>query len=749
MPPTSGNDTLTGTTGNDTIDALGGNDSVIGDAGNDVLIGNTGDDTLRGGTGNDTLRGGTGNDSLDGGDGVADIAEYFDATGAVTIDLTTGTATGAAGSDLLAGLEWAWGGAFNDSIRGDSLSNYLAGRSGSDTLRGEGGDDFLAPDIVGDTTNDSLDGGSGFDRLELFYATLGLSVDLVAMRLFGMGTDTLVSVEGALGGAGNDTMVGDSIANYFWGRAGVDSLSGAAGADTLFGGLGNDLMFGGADNDQIWGDDGNNLAGGGADSLDGGLGDDSLNGEQGNDTLNGGDGFDVADFFGATAAVTVNLQSGLSTGGAGIDSLIGVEAAYGTSFGDSMTAQAGAYTYLWGREGNDTMIGGGVADDLWGGAGNDQLFGGNGDDFLAGEFGNDYLDGGPGTDYVAYALTFTTGVLVNMTAGWASAGSTDFDVFVNMEGAQLGAGNDTVYGSLNAEFFNGNDGNDQIYAGDGADTMGGGLGADTMFGEGGNDLIFTGAGADYISGGAGVDTVTMQNVTTQVVVSWSSLIMNTSSGYAFVTDAEVLRLGSGNDIVTTWNAGTPEIRGGLGNDWMADYASAGNSAGGGSNDRYFGEEGDDQLLGLEGNDLLDGGVGNDFMAGGLGADTLVGGAGFDWMAGGRNVAGTASDGAQDRFRFLAVTDSAGAQIDAVNDFQVGEDKIDLSAIDANTLVGGQQGFTIGAMQAGQAGRLQIDVFGSYSLVRGDVDGDGLADISILVFGFGTGPNLTASDFILV
>ncbi len=747
--PTTGNDTINGTTGNDSIDALSGNDSIFGDAGNDTLIGNAGDDTLRGGTGNDTLQGGAGNDSLDGGDGAADLAEYGDVVGAVTVDLTTGTASGAAGSDLLTAIEWVWSGASNDSLRGDSLSNYLAGRGGADTLRGEGGDDFLAPDLPTATANDLIDGGPGFDRLELFNATTSLTVDLSQNRLFGYGTDTLVSVEGALGGAANDTMIGDSIGNYFWGRTGVDNLSGAAGADTLFGGGGNDLLFGGTENDQLWGDDGNFAAGGGADSLDGGDGDDVLYGEQGNDTLNGGAGFDIAEFFAATAGVTVNLTTGVATGGAGVDSLIAVEAVYGSANPDSMTGQAGVYTYLWGRDGADTLIGGGVGDDLWGGAGNDQLFGGNGDDQLGGELGADYLDGGPGNDLLMFGLATTQGVLINMTAGWSSAGAGDFDTFVNIEGAELSTFNDTVYGSANAEFFNGNEGLDQIYAGGGADTMGGGLGADTLFGEGGNDLIFTGAGADYISGGAGVDTVTMQNVTTQVVVSWSSLIMNTSSGYAFVADAEVLRLGSGNDIVTTWNTATPEIRGGLGNDWMADYASAGNSAGGGSNDRYFGEEGDDQLLGLEGNDLLDGGVGNDFMAGGLGTDTLIGGAGFDWMAGGRNVAGTASDGAQDRFRFLATTDSTGAQIDAVNDFQVGEDKIDLSAIDANTLVGGQQAFTIGTMQSGVAGRLQIDVFGSYSLVRGDVNGDGLADISILVFGFGTGPNLTSGDFILV
>ena len=57
---------------------------------------------------------------------------------------------------------------------------------------------------------------------------------------------------------------------------------------------------------------------------------------------------------------------------------------------------------------------------------------------------------------------------------------------------------------------------------------------------------------------------------------------------------------------------------------------------------------------------------------------------------------------------------------------------------------------IGALVAGQAGRLQIalEAGGSptWALVQGDVDGDGVSDFDILVFGNVAG--LTGSDFVL-
>lgn len=51
-------------------------------------------------------------------------------------------------------------------------------------------------------------------------------------------------IENALGGAGGDTLTGNSAANYLAGGAGNDTLSGAAGNDTLAGGTGADRFAG-------------------------------------------------------------------------------------------------------------------------------------------------------------------------------------------------------------------------------------------------------------------------------------------------------------------------------------------------------------------------------------------------------------------------------------------------------------------------------------------------------------------------
>jgi Ca2+-binding RTX toxin-like protein len=62
-----GDDSLNGGTGNDDLQGGLGNDSLWGDAGNDSLWGGLGDDYLEGEEGDDGLSGGLGNDYLDGG----------------------------------------------------------------------------------------------------------------------------------------------------------------------------------------------------------------------------------------------------------------------------------------------------------------------------------------------------------------------------------------------------------------------------------------------------------------------------------------------------------------------------------------------------------------------------------------------------------------------------------------------------------------------------------------------------------
>jgi serralysin len=106
------------------------------------------------------------------------------------------------------------------------------------------------------------------------------------------------------------------------------------------------------------------------------------------------------------------------------------------------------------------------------------------------------------------------------------------------------------------------------------------------------------------------------------------------------------------------------------------------------------------------------------MRGGRGADLLTGGAG------------------RDNFRFESVNDSnTDTGVDTIQDFESLVDRIDLVAIDANTKVTGDQAFTfIGAGNAftGKAGELRVVQTDNGWFVEGDVNGDGLADLTIRV-----------------
>ncbi|MBO1352005.1 MAG: putative Ig domain-containing protein [Hormoscilla sp. GUM202] len=97
------------------------------------------------------------------------------------------------------------------------------------------------------------------------------------------------------GGAGDNSLEGESEDDRIYGNGGNDSLTGYAGDDilyggsendTLIGGNGNDTLYGGSENDSLIGDAGNDI-------LNGGDGIDTLIGGAGNDTLNGGDGIDT------------------------------------------------------------------------------------------------------------------------------------------------------------------------------------------------------------------------------------------------------------------------------------------------------------------------------------------------------------------------------------------------------------------------------------------------------------------------
>jgi glucose/arabinose dehydrogenase len=101
---------------------------------------------------------------------------------------------------------------------------------------------------------------------------------------------------------------------------------------------------------------------GGNDMLFGGSGNDTLEGGPGADTLIGGPGMDTADYSASAAAVSVNLFTGLGSGGdAQGDILGGIENIVGSAFNDTLTGDNGGNALNGGR-GNDTLTGGPGAD---------------------------------------------------------------------------------------------------------------------------------------------------------------------------------------------------------------------------------------------------------------------------------------------------------------------------------------------------------------------------------------------------
>lgn len=251
-------------------------------------------------------------------------------------------------------------------------------------------------------------------------------------------------IENAVGGDGNDTIVGSSYANNLYGGLGNDSISGGAGHDTLNGSTGNDTMQGGAGSDTFYvngsgdrisdtstaasdvdtvvsavnwtlatgferltlsgtagttgtGNSAANLLTGntGANRLTGGAGNDTLNGGAGNDTLDGGAGSDRYD---VDATGDVVADSGTAAGdrdsvfssvtwtlGSTLENLTlgGSSALRGTgnALGNALTGN-GAANLLSGVAGNDTLVGGAGNDTLYGGAGIDRITGGTGSDVV-------------------------------------------------------------------------------------------------------------------------------------------------------------------------------------------------------------------------------------------------------------------------------------------------------------------------------------------------------------------------------
>jgi Ca2+-binding RTX toxin-like protein len=186
-------------------------DNLTGDAKNNIFYGYGGNDTLNGGDGNDTLIGGIGNDTLIGGNG-NDFAYYYTVTGAVTVNLATGTASdGEGGTDTLSQIENVQGSnTASDNLTGNTGVNVLYGYGGADILTGGLGNDLLyvGSDTVKDTVN--YTSGDGVDTVYNFVRGTGGDLlkftGITAIDVQASGSNTLFKLgDGVTGNSGFGT----------------------------------------------------------------------------------------------------------------------------------------------------------------------------------------------------------------------------------------------------------------------------------------------------------------------------------------------------------------------------------------------------------------------------------------------------------------------------------------------------------------------------------------------------------------
>jgi len=377
----------------------------------------------------------------------------------------------------------------------------IAGEGGRRTLiDSDGGTDWInAAAIASDVTISLKQGG-----VTSFGGT----------RAFTIGTGT--QIENAVSGDGNDTLLGNGLANELHGMRGNDSLFGDAGSDVLFGG---------------WGDD----------RLDGGSGADVLRGEQGNDTYivdNRGDvviedpnqGTDTVyaaiDYTLGSHVEKLYLTGAARSGtGNGLDNDL-----YGTGGDDSLYGLDGN-DLLRGWEGNDRLYGGSGNDTLFGGAGADRLDGGRGDDVLRGEAGNDtYVVDSRGDQVIELSGDGIDTVLA----------SVDYRLAANVEDLTL---------SGSAYSGTGNALNNVIRGSAGANALSGEAGNDTLIGGAGDDILTGGSGSDrfVFADGFGKDTIRDFGRGDTI-----DLAAYTLDGAPIVTDVgsdTLIDLGDGNTIL--------------------------------------------------------------------------------------------------------------------------------------------------------------------------------------------------------
>jgi hypothetical protein len=508
-----------------------------------------------------------------------------------------------------------------------------------------------------------------------------------------------------------------------------------------------------------------------------------LNNNHGVDSDPEGDNFQVTAVQGGTVGVPFALASGAiltvnadgsysydpnhkfdkltdNTSGAVNTSQVGDTFTYTVTGGSTATVivtvngVAGPGDWLMGDSG-DNVITGTPENDLFvvnqGGA--DSVYGLASDDIFY--FGGaltpaDVVDGGANFDTIVLQGDYSGGLVLdanitnieaisflagsNTSFGESGSNRYSYDITTadaNFAGGQQVRVNGSALLATENLTFNGSaemDANFVIYGGKGTDALTGGAGNDIFFFAGSPRF----AAGDTVDGGAGYDSLFLRGNYT---------IDFTAPGFAgVITNMENITVSSASDERYARGGGTEF-------DYNLKFADAMLAAGatitinGGlltaeeslSFDGHLETNGQFRIFSGGGIDTIIGGAGNDLILGGGRGDTLTGGAG------------------NDTFRYDSVTDSNSTERDGIQDFTLG-DIIDLSKIDANSTLAGNQAFDfIGSAAFGNhAGELRfenISLGGPIWLVQGDTDGNGISDFEVVLVITDAHP-ITSSDFTL-
>lgn len=600
----------------------------------------------------------------------------------------------------------------NDIFVGTSGSDTFTGNRGNDQMTGNGGNDVFVfdrlfdRDIIYDfSEGDRLDFSrfhiSDFASLQPFMTQSG--ADVIIQFTLGDVIERLTLRNTALASLTASDMIFDTsvTAVYLTGGIKADALFGAGGADVLRGEAGDDRIFGGAAVDRIYGGDGRDI-------LDGGAGNDRIYSGQGGGTMRGGGGNDL---LVAESTNVINATEHHTVyGGAGNDVFRPFNRGFGVYFiedfelgdridlsflGVSSLAQLKTYMYAPGGSTNLTAINLG--------------YGG-------------YTEG-----------IYIRGINPNQLT------EADFILATSSEPRLV----TTSEVSLKNILFGGN-------------------GDDTMIGGDGQEIFEGGRGADTMTGGDRADVYYVDHVRDKVVeladdygndIVYSRQTFNGSGNFiekiVLTGTADINARGGDGDETLTGNSGSNGLNGGRGGDVMN---------GGAGDDVYYVDNGRDWVIetrdeayghdrvfssvsytiskfsGVEdvtligskkinviGNSLMNVLTGNDnanILRGGGHKDVLIGGGGADI------------------FDYNAASESSINGYDRIADLNDAEDIIDLTTIDADSTVAGDQAFTLVEFFTGGGGEITLsyDAATNFTTLFADIDGNLKAEMRIVING---------------